>query len=188
MSVQRGKYHVVAATDEIRNLLYKSLTYEDTKTKAAYVVHAIITACDIDHRAIFYMAPSIVSVMEAALSSLKVQIEEETAALPVADNTYKAIQDLIEYVSERLTLAADTIEDVGATFTAYKDGKSYVAEISPSGQIATSVVAGLAVPDEEVVEFNTIHAWAVAYDLPRAEIVADYTVCVEEEDDTDSVG
>ena len=186
MSVQHGKYHVVAATDEIRNLLYKSLTYEDTKTKAAYVVHAIITACDIDHRAIFYMAPSIVSVMEAALSSLKVQIEEETAAN--TDNTYRAIQDLIEYASERLTLAADTIEDVGATFTAYKDGKSYVAEISPSGQIATSVVAGLAVPDEEVVEFNTIHAWAVAYDLPREEIVADYMVCAEEEDDTDSVG
>lgn len=177
----RSKYNLLAAANEIRDLLYTSLSYENTQTTAIHVAHTIIRACDANHRGIFYLAPSIASVMETALSSLKLQIEEE---MDDTDSTYKEIQDLMDNASIHLIFATTTLRDTCATFTAYKNGKRYIAEITETRKIAALIIAGvpITVPDLDIYTFNTVCEWAAEFGLSKADIVANYIGCQGEDD------
>lgn len=171
-------YNVQAALDEVMADFNAALPMTNILYKAPYVVAAITKACDDSHRAIFLAAPTLETVFDAALKSIAVDV----AAHQADYSTCATLEDLIEYAHGRLTYATQNLEDVGATFVAYRDGQLYSAELCENHALATSVVAAKLVPSEAVRLFDNLGAWTTMFGLDMRTVIANY-VCDGDEDE-----
>lgn len=164
-------YKVQAALDEVLTDFNTALAMTNILYKAPYVVAAITKACDDNHRAIFFAAPTLETVFDAALKSIAVDV----AAHQGDYSTCAALEDLIEYAHGRLTFATQNLEDVGASFSVSRDGQLYSVELSEERILVTSVVAARLVPSEAVRYFENLGAWTTVFGLEMRAVVANYT-------------
>jgi hypothetical protein len=173
-------YNVQTALDEVLAEFQESFGKEGTVARISYTVAAIVKACDDEHRAIFYMAPSLESVFEAALLGATNSV---TADRSLDTRTISTMEDLIEYAGSRLTFATQSLEDVGATFNVAVDGTPYMVEIAEDHRLETVVVGGRLVPSDEGQRYDSIPAWLGAYGLHGCAVMANYAPVLEVSDD-----
>lgn len=170
-------YKVQTALDEVLADFNAALPMTNILYKAPYTVAAITKACDDSHRAIFFAAPTLETVFDAALKSIAVDV----AAHQGDYSTCAALEDLIEYAHSRLTYATQNLEDVGSTFSVSRNGELYSVELCEDRTLATSVVAARLVPSEAIRCFDSLGAWTTAFGLDMRAVVANY-VCDSDSD------
>jgi hypothetical protein len=173
-------YNVQAALDEVIAEFQESLGKVGSVSRISHTVAAIVKACDDEHRAIFYMEPSLESIFEAALLGASKSLAADNS---LDARTITTMEDLIEYAGNRLTFATQSVEDIGATFNVVVDGRPYMAEIAGDHLLESVVVAGKLIPSEDAQSFENIPAWLEAYGLGDCVVLANYAPVLAPSDD-----
>lgn len=173
-------YNVQIALNEVIAEFQESLGKVGSVPRISHTIAAIVKACDDDHRAVFYMEPSLESIFEGALLRATNSL---AADLSLDARTITTMEDLIEYASSRLTFATQSVEDIGATFNVVTDGKPYMVEIAGDHLLEGVVVAGKLIPSEDARCFENIPEWLETYGLRDCVVLANYAPVLAPSDD-----